>query len=296
MNNFFKYFPSSDKKEHWGINVLSVGNNKVLPNQIYPDPQHPAHHFFTWETGRVLQEYTLVYIVNGNGVLETDSVKERILDGTIFMIYPNEKHRYKPDEETGWEEYWICFNGNYIEGLINDCLFDRTKPIFHLGFNEKLLNLFNDVVDVAKEENNGYQSIMNTAIIHILGRLYAFKQQLFQNPDNLSTLVVKRAKLLFRSKILDVPTPKMISEELEVGYSWFRKVFKENTGISPGQYFIQLKIQHAKELLINNQLSIKEIAYTLKFDSPFYFSKIFKQKTSLTPLQFRNKFRSINNH
>jgi AraC-like DNA-binding protein len=77
-----------------------------------------------------------------------------------------------------------------------------------------------------------------------------------------------------------------------VGYSWFRKIFKNYTGMAPGQYLIQLKIEKSKELLCDTSKSIKEIAYELKFDNNFYFSKQFKEKTGLTPAQFRKKSRS----
>jgi AraC-like DNA-binding protein len=288
MKNFFRYFPSSDKGAHWGLNVLSVGCTRVLPNAVYPESNHPSHHYFTWETGRVLQEYTLIYVVNGSGFLETESVKEIILDGSIFMIFPNERHRYKPNKETGWDEYWISFNGDYMDSLINSNLFLKKSPLSHLGLNEKILHLFADVVNAAKDENNGYEAVISSATIHILGMLYAFNQQQHNDNESLTEHTVKKAKILFREKLLEVTDPKAIADELQVGYSWFRKVFKESTGISPGQYFIQLKIQKAKELLGNSQHAIKEVAYILKFESPFYFSKLFKQKTGFTPLQFRN--------
>lgn len=288
MKNFYKYFPSGNKDEQWGISVLSVGRTRISPNAIYPELDHPAHHYFTWETGRVLQEYTLVYIVNGNGFLETESVKERILDGTVFMIFPNERHRYKPDTETGWDEYWISFKGDYIDNLNDSNLFSRKNPLFPLGLNEKILHLFDDVMNASNEENNGYEAVISSATIHILGMLHAFNQQQHNDDESLTERTVKNAKILFREKLMDVTDPKAIADELEVGYSWFRKVFKESTRISPGQYFIQLKIQKAKELLGNSQYAIKEVAYILKFESPFYFSKLFKQKTGFTPLQFRN--------
>ena len=295
MHNFYKYFPWSDKGSEWGLNVLSVGCSRILPNEVYPDPSHPSHHNFIWETGRILQEYTLIYIVNGTGLLETETVKEEIFNGTVFMIFPNEQHRYKPDKEKGWDEYWVSFNGDYIENLIKENLFSKTNPMFHLGFNEQILQIFTDIVNAAKDESNGYQAIVSSATIHILGILHGFQQQQHHDKDSISELAVKKAKILFRDKVLEITDPKAIADELEVGYSWFRKIFKENTGISPGQYFIQLKIQKAKELLVNQQYSIKEIAYILKFESPFYFSKLFKQKTLFTPLQFRRKFTKSNN-
>lgn len=83
---------------------------------------------------------------------------------------------------------------------------------------------------------------------------------------------------------------QQIANELQVSYAWFRKMFKLYTGIAPQQYFIQLKIEKAKMLLGDPSKSIKEIAYDLKFESSFYFSKLFKEKAGLSPDQYKKKF------
>jgi AraC-like DNA-binding protein len=62
---------------------------------------------------------------------------------------------------------------------------------------------------------------------------------------------------------------------------------KNFTGISPRQYFLQLKVMRARELLITTDQSIKEISYQLGFDSIYYFSRFFKQKTGMSPSEFR---------
>ena len=82
-------------------------------------------------------------------------------------------------------------------------------------------------------------------------------------------------------------TIQQLAEELGVSYSNFRKLFKEHTGLSPATYQQDLRLQHAKELLTTTDMSIKEIAYRLNFDSPDYFSSKFKQKTGRKPSDLR---------
>jgi AraC-like DNA-binding protein len=118
------------------------------------------------------------------------------------------------------------------------------------------------------------------------------KQSVFGNSEREQVII--KAQLLFRANISNQYTPEQAAQELNVGYSWFRKYFKMHTGLSPGQYYVQLKIEHAKTLLIRKNSSVKEIAIQLKFDSPFYFSRVFKEKTGLKPTEFRkiNQFAS----
>ena len=69
----------------------------------------------------------------------------------------------------------------------------------------------------------------------------------------------------------------------------FRRVFKQYIGISPREYIINLKINAAKKLLEESDMSIKAIAETLNFESTEYFCRLFKLKNNLSPTEFRKK-------
>lgn len=78
-----------------------------------------------------------------------------------------------------------------------------------------------------------------------------------------------------------------LADELNVSYTWFRRMFTQHTGLSPHQYRLQLRIARARTLLADTQLSVKEVAFRCGFESEQYFSRLFKQKTSLTATQWR---------
>ncbi|MCT4643670.1 MAG: helix-turn-helix transcriptional regulator, partial [Carboxylicivirga sp.] len=79
------------------------------------------------------------------------------------------------------------------------------------------------------------------------------------------------------------------ANKLNISYSLFRTEFKKYTGVSPGQYLLQLKIQMAKNLLSNSQLSVKEVSFKSGFESPYYFSRVFKKHTGHTPTEFKSQ-------
>ena len=81
------------------------------------------------------------------------------------------------------------------------------------------------------------------------------------------------------------------AEESNIGYSYFRKMFKKYTGVPPVQYHLDLKILRAKEMLLNTDRSIKEISYDLGFQSIYYFSRIFKSKLGVSPSAIRKSVR-----
>lgn len=67
----------------------------------------------------------------------------------------------------------------------------------------------------------------------------------------------------------------------------FNDLFKKQYGITPGNYITGLKIDAAKSLLVDNGLSVQRIALLCGFEDHYYFCKVFKEKTGLTPTQFR---------
>ena len=75
---------------------------------------------------------------------------------------------------------------------------------------------------------------------------------------------------------------------LYVSYAKFRRTFKAHTGLTPGQFHLQLRISRAKDLLTGTDLPVKQIALQLGFDSPYYFSRIFKKKTGHPPQEWRD--------
>ena len=84
-----------------------------------------------------------------------------------------------------------------------------------------------------------------------------------------------------------------LANEIGVGYSWFRRMFKHYTGLAPSQYFLQLKLNKAKDLLLNTSLSIKEISVITGFESQYYFSKLFKKRIGISPIQQRKYARNL---
>lgn len=82
-----------------------------------------------------------------------------------------------------------------------------------------------------------------------------------------------------------------LAENLNLSYSWFRKVFKDYTGYAPAKYFQELKIKKAEDLLMRTSHSVKEISYMLNYKSAEHFFSLFKKKTGFTPLEYRNYIR-----
>ena len=287
-SNFVKYLTTSDEDKKWGLYLNVSGSVNILPHNTYPSTNHPSEYFFDWEEGRVLNEFQINYITEGEGVLENQFGKFNLKKGSIFLTFPEVWHRYKPLAETGWTENFIGFDGAIARNIITSPTFSPKMPVFNFGIKEELLDTYLKIFDLIKKEKPGFQQIASGMIIKLFGYIISFEKQ-----KGFSGRKIEQIIETIRFEIRKNPEQElnltMLAKQHNVSYSYFRKMFKKYTGVSPGQYHLQLRIMRAKELLISTDKSIKEISYELGFQSIFYFSNLFKRKTGISPSNFKKK-------
>lgn len=284
-----KYLAISARDEEWGIVVTTVGYQFIPPKGIYPSSKHPDSYNFKPQTGRILNEYQLVYITKGSGYFSSQSCKkQKIKAGTMILLFPGEWHSYYPDNETGWDEFWVGFRGMHIDRRVEKRFFTREEPLLHIGLSATIVELYHDILKYASQEKTGYQEMISSIVLHILGTVY-YKQR---NNSFTNTYVIDKineARILMKENVENPMSAEEIASHLGLGYSWFRRMFKEYTGVSPAQYQLQQKLLRAKELLTSSSLNISEIAYSLKFENAGQFSTFFKKREGVTPSEFRER-------
>ena len=288
--SFAKYINAGPLDKEWGLYLTVAGYAQIQPNLTYPPREHPSGYYFTWEKGRILQEYQINYITEGSGVFETSTDQFKVVPGSILILRPGVWHRYKPDPNTGWNEHYIGFNGDFCSHLFQEGFFQSGKPVTFIGFQESMLKLFFEIIQQVKEEKSGHQQVSAANTILMLSKILSVvRNQEFAGKSIERT--IRKACLYFRENLHKNINIEQLADELNVGYSYFRQMFKKYTGISPTQYHLLLRIQKAKEMLVSTGKSFKEIAIELGFESYFYFSRIFKDKTGQSPMEFRKEGR-----
>ena len=288
MKNNFKYLTTGPEDTDWGIYLNVAGSSSVKPNENYPSHNHPSGYYFQWDEGRILNEYQINYITRGEGTVENKYGRFQLKPGSLFVIFPNEWHRYKPNPKTGWVENYIGFEGKIAEKFMLHPLFSVTQPVIHAGIKEEIIDTYLKIFDLAEKEQPGFQHIASGMIVKLLGYIISFEKQKGFSGKRIAK-VIEEVRFLMRQNISQEYNLEELATQNNVGYSYFRKMFKKFTGVSPGQYHLQLKIMRAKELLISSDKTIKEISNELGFQSIYYFSNLFRKKEGINPSQYRKK-------
>lgn len=270
-------------------NISSVGFEEIPANTSYPTLNHSDGYYFDPDKGRVLKEYQLVYITEGEGVLETRSAGLfTIKRGMMFVLFPGEWHTYYPNYKTGWSHYWIGFNGDDVDNWISNDYCSRENPVFKVGINEEIVSLFRKAIDVANEEQTLYQRVLSGLVTYLIALMCSIDKNYQVENDDFSSKI-EYACILMRELIDQSTSMQEIAKKSGMGYSLFRKLFKERMQQAPVQYFQNLKIQRAMELLSTTTIPVKEIAYRLNFETPAYFCARFKKQTGKSPLEYREE-------
>ncbi len=286
---FLKYYTIGSEDKRWGIYLTGAGHIKVDKHTPYPLVDDPSHHYFHWSTGRRLSEYQVLYITRGQGTFESELTGIRKINaGDVFFLFPNVWHRFKPDETTGWDEYWVEFDGELIMHYRDKEFLNPNIPVITVGIQEEIAANYLKIIDLLKDEKPGFQYIVSGIFLQILGQIFASRKYLFFEGKEVEDQI-RQAKLLILENLNLNISQENIAKSIGMGYSLYRKKFKEYTGVSPAQYQIQMRINKAKDLLIITNQSFKELAHELGFESTDYFFRLFRQKTGFTPSEFREK-------
>ena len=284
-----KYLVANDRDAKWGLTVSTVGYDDVGINEPYTTKGHADGYYFDMDKGRVLGEYQMLYLIEGEGVFRSTSMGEvRIKSGDIFLLFPGEWHSYGPVSGSNWKSYWIGFKGKNMDDRVEDGFLSRNKAIYHVGYSSKIIELYESALNSAHEEAAYCQQMLAGLVNHLIGVMYSLERNIILGKNHSHVKMISQARMRIRESLESDLTIQELAEELGVSYSNFRKLFKQHTGLSPALYQQDLRLQRAKELLSTTKMSIKEIAYRLNFESPDYFSSKFKLKTGMKPSEFRD--------
>jgi AraC-like DNA-binding protein len=241
-------------------------------------------HFTTRKKG--LPENFLFYCVGGEGWYQIEDKRYEVGTNEFFILPQNKGHSYGSSENAPWSIYWIHFGGELLP-YFNSLYTIQThfKPSFIKSSNE----IFAEFTKIYKSLELGYgvDNLMfaNMCLSHFISFFIYNATHYTRTGDKVNC--VDRAIHYMQEHINENVSLNYLSALYNYSPSRFSSLFRQRTGYAPIDYFIQMKMQKASQHLDFTNESIKEIAFTMGFDDPYYFSRRFTKVIGMPPTKYR---------
>jgi AraC-like DNA-binding protein len=289
MPDYFDYFPAPSRPQAWGIHSTSFGSVRVAPGAVYPPARHPGRHQLGWERGRTLTEYQILFIHKGRGEFESARTRSQAIgDGMAFVLFPGVWHRCRPDPAVGWTESWLEVQGPMLDKLRRAGALDPRRPVYRTPPVLEVERLFEAAAALARVKPPGFTVRLGLLAAEILALLRWSPRSRKSAPRRID-LLISESQAMLAGNFAGQPSLEEVARKLGLGYSYFRRCFKAQTGLSPKQYRMSMRHHEAKRLLLNSELTVKEISERLAYYSPFHLSQEFSRLAGVSPQQWRKR-------
>ena len=236
--------------------------------------------------------------------------KKPLQAGDVFIIVPGEEHAYEIGSKVTiinclfyWEllkDEWKTLQtiGGFYNFVVLEPFFrfeENTDQILHLSPTE--LTYVESLLSLIREEyqtrEDGYTIVAKSYLITMLmflGRVWEKTYRSHSLSYGKKRELVEDAIHHIDTNLSDRLTVDALASMLYLSPDYFRRVFRDVTGQSPIKYINKLRIEKAKELLAQSDLTVSKISEAVGVGDPQYFSKLFHEAEGMTPLQYRNGF------
>lgn len=258
--------------------VLFFGQENCLPN-----------YFF--KGNNVRNNYVIHYIQSGKGTFSVANHHAvNLKAGDIFLLPKDIPCFYQADGTEPWSYFWIGFSGIKIKGLLDNSKLTKKYYLRQLQTSEtyeSLKQLFDSLHYRSSLASDVLiESLIYTFFYHLITEYPAELNSKAKNANEELRLAVN---YLEKNSANSTCTISALCNDLDLSRSYLYSIFKKNLNLSPQAFLTQLRMEKAKEKLLNSNYAIQQIANITGYTDAFTFSKAFKRYTGLSPKYYREK-------
>lgn len=248
---------------------------------FYP---HAKRHYRKRKKG--IKENILIYCIDGNGTILIDNKEYDLKPNSFFIIPSQVAHTYWASDTSPWSIYWLHFAGGRSKHFAD--YFGRVISIKQSSKSriDDRIQQFNELLTALErgfsKENIDYANLNLNGLLASFFYIESYRAAKGYRGTN----PVDQAIIFMQKNINETIKIADISDHVKLSESHLTKIFRNKTGSSPMDYFINLKMQEAIRLLISQSLKIKEVAFRLGYSDQYYFTRIFTKHIGSSPGTF----------
>lgn len=278
--------------EHYSFTAhVNAGRGRSELTVLFSGEGQP---FRGHRVGPAVHPYILIHTVkDGSGTFEWKGQHYKCSKGDTFVIFPGELFSYQADPEHPWQYMWVAFRGHLGEALLQELGITRDRPVVRGGsfrrtafFYRRLLQSLQrtESPERADLESSGWLRLL----LHELGAAGRESGQEHTAFANSAERQVNQAVHWLSVQYAQPVSIDQLAKSLGYHRTHLSKIFKKQMGVSPMQFLMQVRLDQAKSLL-QSHLTVEQVASSVGFADPLYFSKQFRKRFGESPTQYRNR-------
>ena len=233
----------------------------------------------------------IIYCTAGQGWCNLGDQRLTVTPGDVVVIPSDTACVYGADAGDPWSLYWVQVQGALTRECLRALGVSSERPILRVGTDARLVGLFVELFDVLEEGYADDSLLRGSSIIQHMISLFLRTQRARHCSAPDANQRVAASIEFMKSNVARAHDIASLSDLAKISPSHYSTLFKRQTGYSPVEYLIRLRVQAASELLDSTSHDIKTIAAKLGYKDPLYFSRVFVGVKGVSPSEYRRRLR-----
>jgi AraC-like DNA-binding protein len=229
--------------------------------------------------------YGMEYIVSGMCELVLGNENYPLKAGSIFCYGPQTPHKIANSSDVPLVKFFVDFTGSSVRKHLGE-LFLRSRRPYQMPNLRVMHEMFYQILETGKAGGRNVQEILQQIILLIAAQVKDKAVHLNEYSSQ-SYITYERCLAIIQQNYREMKSIARLAEECHISTGYLSRIFKKYAGESPSEILTRLKLNRAGELLLQDNLLIKEISDEVGYEDPYHFSRLFKQHYGMSPKHFR---------
>ena len=238
------------------------------------------HHVYGPE---IRNYYLFVFVNKGEASLFHKNGTVKFKSHDMLIMCPGEKIHYKA--HTPWSIQWVGLYGQTVEKHMRSLSISGDNPIIKIEKHYEMEQVLEELYEISNCRSEQLRCKQMELIYRFFSLLWK-KEQRSKSHD-----IADSAKKIIDYNFDRAITVKRVADTLHIDSAYLTRKFAQKYTLTPKEYLIEKRIELAKRLLIQTDASVSEISVSAGYDDPLYFSRIFKNRTGLSPLSYKKAYK-----